>query len=218
MFLAVAATEMEMCPFLEGTKDADGRWRTLLCGVGPVEAAVRLGRFLAENREVVDGLLLFGVGGGYVLPKTDPIPLLSVCLAEREVLGDLGICHDGWIEPLPSSLTGETAFVLDAPLLAEAERVLMAKNIGYRRGTFVTVCASSGTGVRGQHLQQQWQGLCENMEGAAVARLCREFGIPMLEVRAVSNLVEDRDMNRWKLQDACVRAGEVAALLIKELA
>lgn len=41
--------------------------------------------------------------------------------------------------------------------------------------------------------------LCENMEGAAVALACRQLSVPMLELRGISNRVEDRDTRQWDL-------------------
>ena len=99
----------------------------------------------------------------------------------------------------------------------EAEAVLAGGRMACRRGTFVTVSCVSGTSRRGDLLARQHQGLCENMEGAAAARVCREFGLPFLELRCVSNLVEERDLRKWRLREACDRCGEAAALLLQGL-
>jgi futalosine hydrolase len=40
------------------------------------------------------------------------------------------------------------------------------------------------------------------MEGAAVAQIAALYGIPMLEVRGISNMVEDRDLRRWDKKTA----------------
>ena len=37
------------------------------------------------------------------------------------------------------------------------------------------------------------------MEGAAVALACRQLSVPLLEIRGISNLVEDRDTSLWNL-------------------
>ena len=37
------------------------------------------------------------------------------------------------------------------------------------------------------------------MEGAAVALACQQMSAPLLEIRGISNLVEDRDTSRWEL-------------------
>ena len=42
----------------------------------------------------------------------------------------------------------------------------------------------------------------ESMEGAACFSICRAFGMPCFEVRAVSNLATDRDKSTWRIADA----------------
>ena len=75
----------------------------------------------------------------------------------------------------------------------------------------------SATVSRGAMLMRQYDGLCENMEGAAVARVCEEYNLPLLEMRTISNFVEERDLTRWKLHEACDEAGKAAAILLKGL-
>ncbi|MCI5143631.1 MAG: hypothetical protein D3909_18280, partial [Candidatus Electrothrix sp. ATG1] len=76
-----------------------------------------------------------------------------------------------------------------------------------------TVSCASGTQHRGDQLGRQFCGLCENMEGAAVVRVCEEFTLPCLEVRCISNMVEDRDREKWRLREACGKAGRAAAVI-----
>jgi futalosine hydrolase len=40
------------------------------------------------------------------------------------------------------------------------------------------------------------------MEGFAVLRACELAGIPAVEVRAVSNEIEEEDRSRWRFEDA----------------
>jgi futalosine hydrolase len=51
------------------------------------------------------------------------------------------------------------------------------------------------------------------MEGAAVARVCKEFSLPCLEIRCISNMVEDRDQAKWQLQEACTQVGKAVATI-----
>jgi futalosine hydrolase len=81
----------------------------------------------------------------------------------------------------------------------------------------VTVNSVSAVLARGNFLQKTWDGICENMEGAAIARVCQEYNLPLVQMRVISNLVEDRDPAKWCLKEACERAGKVAAILVKEL-
>ena len=56
-----------------------------------------------------------------------------------------------------------------------------------------------------------------DMEGAAVARVCGALQVPCLELRCISNMVEDRDLSKWRLREACEKAGATAALLMEEV-
>ncbi|WP_163338029.1 futalosine hydrolase [Desulfopila sp. IMCC35008] len=218
MILVVAATEMELRPFIKEMGPSGKGWETLISGVGPIETAVRLGSYLAGENRRIDSVFNFGVGGAYIPPQPQPtIPLLSVCLAEREIFGDLGICHGEKVEYFSETLSVENVFSLDRCLLDRVFRILETYQVESYLGTFVTVNSASGRLARGDFLRQRWNGICENMEGAAVARVCREVRIPLVEMRVISNLVEDRDPSKWLLRESCERAGKVGALIVKEL-
>jgi futalosine hydrolase len=216
MILALAATQMEMQPFLDHWPGHAPPCLTLVTGVGPLETAVRLTRFLCEHRRKVRAAVNFGIGGAYRQPGGYRQPrLLDLCLADREVLGDLGICLPEGMEYLDRSLTGDLVYRLDAGLLQRCREILDGAAVSCHSGVFVTVNAATATSRRGNMLRQRWQGLCENMEGAAIARVCLEFALSCLEMRVISNLVEDRDPKAWRLREACLKAAETAALVVK---
>jgi len=66
-------------------------------------------------------------------------------------------------------------------------------------GRFLTVATCSGTNARGEELKDRFDGICENMEGAAVALIAARYGIECMELRGISNYVEDRDSSRWNI-------------------
>lgn len=216
MLLVTAATSLEMDAFLSAS--SAGRDVHSLCtGVGPVEAALHLTHYLAATSQTITGVINFGVAGAY-LGDGRGAGLLDICLADREILGDLGIC----IQEQVVALRGESlaifdTFDLDSPLLQQVTTLLEGATIAVHRGTFVTVNCVSGTRRRGDSLARQHQALCENMEGAAVARVCRHFQLPLVELRCISNLVEDRDPTTWRLRDACRRCGQVVARVVEGL-
>lgn len=218
MYLVTSATEHEMQPF-QALCPGGGGVRQLVTGLGPVETAVRLSSWLSRHPGPVSGIINFGVAGAYTgSPGLTSTRLLDICLAEREVLGDLGICFADRIKRFSDKkLRAYDTFTLDRELRAQARRILAAENIFFHSGTFITVNCASGTARRGAMLAAGHRGLCENMEGAAVARVCEEFHLPCLELRCISNMVEDRDPGRWQLEKACVRAAEVTAVLVRHL-
>ncbi|MBU4319798.1 MAG: hypothetical protein KJ739_01735, partial [Nitrospinae bacterium] len=75
-----------------------------------------------------------------------------------------------------------------------------------KSGAFVTVSTVTGTDKRARELEKRFSAaggaICENMEGAAVAHVCAMYGIPMLEIRGISNIVEDRDRSKWDVKTA----------------
>jgi futalosine hydrolase len=216
MILAIAATEIEMAPFVAECAASDLFCRTLVTGVGPVETALRLTRFLCESKHQFDAAIHFGAGGAYILPDQTTQPkLLDICLAEQEVAGDFGICLGETMAYLDSSLTGEIYYNMDTYLLKQSRTILDRLGTNYHTGVFITVNGISGTGPRGKMLQSRWNGLCENMEGAAVARVCRDFNLPCLELRCISNYVEDRDPSTWRLREACQKAAHTAVQLLE---
>lgn len=217
MLLLTAATEMEMAAFVRASAESQDV-ATLVTGVGPVETAVRLSAFLATAATPPTAVVNFGVAGAYVVDGREKAALLDICLAEREVLADLGICVQDEVKQLRGgAFELEESIELDARLLSQASKRLAVAQIPCTIGVFATVSCVSGTHKRGEMIARQRRAICENMEGFAAARACRHFGVPLLELRCISNLVEDRNRQNWQLNKACNRCGEVAALIVNGL-
>jgi futalosine hydrolase len=95
--------------------------------------------------------------------------------------------------------------------LTRAQKFL--KRFNPKIGPFVTISEVSGTRKRADEMEKRFRGICENMEGAAVAQLCTLYDTPFLEIRGISNLVKDRDRKEWNLS-AAVRVSQQAAMEI----
>jgi len=213
MLLIVAATEREMIPVrraLEQRSDVT----CLQTGIGPLETCLQLTRFLSDNNRV-SMVMNIGIAGAFL----DSGPqLLDLCLAEREIVGDFGICSgDEIIRFDRSDLQPPIEFDLRNAVLEQAGAKFASHGIPYCQGAFVTVNCTSGTAARGRYLKERYQALCENMEGAAVARVCKEFELPCLEIRCVSNMVEDRDVSKWRLVETIEKMAAAAVLLAPHL-
>ena len=216
MILVTAATRFELEAFHSHCTSFSG-WTSLLTGIGPVEAATQVSAYLARTTLPVRAVINLGVGGAYMRPSGGA-GLLDMCLADCEVLGDLGICSGDTLEPLRGeAFEVRDVFALDSPEVRHAATVLERLGISYHQGSFVTVSCVSGSRLRGDVLSRMHQGLCENMEGAAVARVCDYFHLPLIELRCISNLVENRNTKNWRLRDACQRCGQVVAQVVQGL-
>lgn len=219
MLLAIAATEFEMKPFQARCLPSGEGPLTLISGVGLLESAVTLTRFLEKHHMNISSVVNFGIGGAYIQADANQtVDVLDLCLASREILGDYGVCSGLGAESFPDpAVGGRSTFLLSEKLLTRADQILETAHLDFHTGSFVTVNGASSTAARGTYLRDQHSAICENMEGAAIARVCEEFSLPLLEIRAISNLVEDRPGVPWKLQEACERAAQTAAILVREI-
>ncbi|MEW6751603.1 MAG: futalosine hydrolase [Candidatus Latescibacterota bacterium] len=237
--LVLTATALEQDKLVAGLQDAvqqqapghtwragrlgPCRVRLVETGIGAVNAAHALTCSLQARRPRL--VLLAGVGGAY---PGSGLAMGDLALAETEAYGDLGVRTPAGWQPLqevgiPLLRRGEeefyNAFPLDpawtgwaAAALAAAPRAAGLPPV--HRGPFLTVQECSGTLALGREREERWGALCESMEGAAVAHLCRAYAVPLVEVRGISNRVEDRCRQTWDLPLAASRAqGAVLALL-----
>src|SRR5690606_22329211 len=136
----------------------------------------------------------------------------EVALATAEYYGDEGVATpDGWIScegiGIPLLEGANARFFNRFPVDEAGVLQVMEVLEGAMAGPFVTVSTCSGTARRGAELADRFGAICEAMEGAAFAHVAALYGTPYLEVRGVSNLVEDRDLSRWRLSDASEAAG-----------
>lgn len=223
MILVTTATEIEMVPLIKKWDQAGAPLSSfgiepLIVGVGPAATSFSLTKRLSGASSNISLVLNFGVGGAYIQPRGILQPqLLDICLAEYEVFGDLGISVGDRFEYLDCELTGRLDIPMKGTELDRAETILRSSGIPTHRGTFVTVSSVSGKRKRGEQLRSRWNGLCENMEGASIAMVSREYGLPVVEIRAVSNYVEDRDTSSWKLLEACESAADAARLILEDV-
>ena len=57
----------------------------------------------------------------------------------------------------------------------------------------------------------------ESMEGAAVFKVCEEFKIPCMQIRAISNIVEERNKEKWNIPLAINNLNKSVEQIISKL-
>jgi futalosine hydrolase len=189
--LVAAATELE-CALL---KD---RVRTIVTGVGQVNMAH--GLTLAIEQQHPDAIIVVGIGGAY---PASGLAIGDVVCAESETFGDLGVeTPEGFLELTDFLQSTYPLQLFPAP----------------RRARFVTVSTCTGTNELSTRIQARSQGAVESMEGAAAVQIATRYGIPIGELRGISNLTGRRDRDSWKVKEAAAAAQVTALDWVSKLA
>ncbi|HJV35978.1 futalosine hydrolase [Geomonas sp.] len=199
--------------------EAGGREVVLaVTGIGKVNAASAATLLL--DRLQPELLINTGCGGAFPLAE---LSVGDLAIASSETFADEGVqTCEGWrgleLIGIPvCELRGErlfNTFPLAAGLAASAVECAAGHGFRAKLGPFLTVSTCSGSAAHGEELLTRYAGICENMEGAALAQVAHLYGVPFLEVRGISNLVEDRDLSRWDLKLA---VGQVQRFLLEYL-
>ncbi len=167
-------------------------------------------------------LILFGVGGAY---PSAGLEVGDIAIAGKEIYGDEGVlAKDGFhgteFIGIPLLKEGRkkyfNEFPLDKNLIKHVTRYAL-RVTNFKSGTFVTVSTCTGTRKRALELKKRYGAICENMEGAAVAHICAIYGVPMLEIRGISNIVKDRDKSRWDIKLAAENCQKAVMEMLKEI-
>ena len=187
-------------------------------GIGKAAAAAAATALLAGNS--VTTLWMLGCGGAY--PQAG-LKIGDLALAARELFADEGVMTSQGFRDL--SATGMpmrpgpppcfNSWPTDSDLFHWARQALAdyaaAEEIKLGCGPFATVSTCTGTTATAREIADRTGAICENMEGAGAALACQQMGIPFLELRGISNLVEDRQPQRWDLP-AGMNAAQKAVL------
>jgi nucleoside phosphorylase len=179
MLLVVAATERE----LGAVERAAGETATLVCGIGPVEAAAHTAAALAATRP--DALLHVGLAGARGLEP--PAVVIGSEAVYEDADSPLVVSR---VPPDPGLLGAARRALPDAPVLA----IGTSARVGGTRSCTV-----------------------EAMEGFSVLRAAALAGVPALEVRAISNDVDEPDRARWRFEDALAALADALPRLLAEL-
>ena len=167
-------------------------------GVGPVNAAHAVTLFLAQAD--ARAIVICGVGGAY---PSSGVHVGDVVCAASECYGDLGATS-------PSGFLDMKALgfpVVEAPVPLFNQIPMQVFPVE-RRVPFVTLSTCTGTETVARELETRTGGAVESMEGAAVAHVAHLHGVPVGEVRGISNVVTNRDTSTWRLKDAAAAAQE----------
>ncbi|PSM44474.1 futalosine hydrolase [Streptomyces dioscori] len=194
---AVPAERDAVAAAFTASAPASSVLRPLAGGVGPAAAAASTAAALtaaALGGEPYDLVVSAGIGGGF----QPDAPVGSLVLADEITVADLGAeTADGFV-PVTELGFGTVTHRPPNSLVREIAAVT-----GARQGSVLTVSTVTGSAARAVELRRRHpRALAEAMEGFGVAEAAAAHGVPVLEIRAVSNPVGPRDRAAWRIGEA----------------
>jgi futalosine hydrolase len=196
--LLCVATEFEGALLRERLDGSHAQMAIVRTGVGPVNAAHAVTLFLATTG--ARAIVVCGVGGAY---PSSGLDVGDVVCAASECYGDLGATSPSGF--LDMKALGFPVVEAPSPLFNEIPMQVFPVQ---RRVPFVTITSCTGTEDGAREIERRTAGAVESMEGAAIAHVAHLHGVPVGEVRGISNIVTNRDTTTWRLKEAAAAAQE----------
>lgn len=185
--LVVAATKAELT-FLyqhfnlqEGNFIEDKNFDVLITGVGMVATAFSLGKYLSQKYNLV---LNLGIAGSF----DRSMELGKIVNITEDTFAELG-AEDG-----ENFLT-----ITDLGFGEDTYHSKSIVNTGLPKVSGVTVNRVSGNDMNIKNLVKRLNPATESMEGAAILYACHQEKIDCLQIRSISNYVEPRNKDNWKI-------------------
>jgi futalosine hydrolase len=184
-------------------KVAEERWNSenheihlLVMGVGVFNTLYELKNRL--NQFSYSLIIQAGIGGSYQKNK----PLGKVYYMATERFGDIGLEQkDGSFTSIfETPLMDKNSFPFKEGVLINPEATL-AKFLPVAHG--ITLNTVTGTQGKAEKIIEKYPEVeIENMEGASFFYVCLKENIPFMSIRSISNYVENRNKEQWKMEEA----------------
>jgi len=189
--LLVVATQQEVIE--DKLKDCT----VLITGVGMVNTSIQMTKELMRNK--YDLVINMGVAGSF----SDAIKIGNVVEVIEDSFSELGF-ENGLEFDQFSDFRLVTEYSVDGK--TDLEKL---------KG--ITVNTVHGNEASIAEIRNRLKPDVESMEGAAVLKVCKEFSIPCMQIRAISNKVEKRNKENWNMTLAIQNLNDSVEKIIAEL-
>jgi futalosine hydrolase len=199
--LVVAATELEIPRLISGPRGAHSI-EVLVTGVGMVATAAHVAQALARTR--YDLALNFGVCGSFDA-QFEPGTVVHVT---EDRLSELGAEDGDVFLPIEELGLNQSSVIVNGALPQNEALLQLPRVCG------ITVNTVHGSDASIAAIRQRCRPQVESMEGAAFAYACALAAVPYAQVRAVSNVVERRNRNAWRMDLAIGELNDAALRIL----
>jgi len=203
--LVVAATKAELTFLYQhfNLPDTDfvesKNFDLLITGIGMVATAFALGRYLSSKYSLVVNL---GIAGSF----DRDIALGTVLNITEDTFAELGAENEDEFLTIVDLGFGENHYTSTT-----------TENINLPTVSGITVNCVTGSEKSIKNLINRLNPTTESMEGAAVFYACKQLNIKSLQIRSISNYVEPRNKDNWKIGLAIKNLNDWAISFIGEM-
>jgi futalosine hydrolase len=207
--LLAAATVNEISPTMEWLSGNYGV-KVLITGIGSTATAFALTKSILGQRP--DIVIQAGIAGSF----SQQYPPGSVVFIDEEIIADMGAIEQGrLIDIFDMGFAAGNEKPFTNRMLANPSTAKYNYGVDFVRGATVNGISSSSLQV--SLIKEKYNPVVESMEGAALHYVCLMESIPFLQLRAVSNLVGERNKANWKFREAITNLNEKLNVIITDL-
>ena len=182
-----------------------------LAGVGPIAAATNTA--IQLTKQCYDLVISAGIGGGFKA-KTH---IGDLVIANEIISGDLGAQSEDGFLSLDKLGFGTNHIAAPKSLTTRMYNTLSASSSLKTRvhiGDIITLSTATGTLTTAHELAHRYpNAYAEAMEGYGVAFAANQAGIPVIELRSISNMVGPRQREEWDIPTALRTLKQVCSIL-----
>ena len=196
--LITAATKMEIQPLMDAKDtirtNAEIVFHT--SGIGMMATTFSLARAIEQYKPEL--VVQAGIAGCF----DAMFPLGTIVVVGKEYIADMGVTENNlWKDVFDMNLADPNEFPFSNKQLINPNipefNVLKSPVV-----TGVSVNTISTDTQIIQQIQQHYHPYIESMEGAAMHYVCLKNCIPFIQIRAISNIVGERNKKAWKLKES----------------
>lgn len=171
----------------------------LITGIGMLNTTFELTNYLSKNS--ADIVINLGIAGSF---KKDLI-IGTVCEVINDTLSELGVENkDGFVTLKKLGFNTQNTFMTNP-------------RTSLINVSSVTVNTVHGNKKSISNILQRLNPDIETMEGAACMMVCEKFNVPCLQIRSISNFIEERNKENWDIPLAVKNLNAEARKIISNL-
>lgn len=161
-------------------------------GLGAIDFAIAFQKFLTQNK--IDRVILFGLAGA----QKNSFSLTQVLIIKNNFNADETVWQKNEFTSFES--LGLKMYKKENNKLNHG--IQLAKKLKYPIADAISVQMLSDNKKFNQLRLAKYNAKIECMEGAAFQKICKEYKIPFVELRAISNFIGERNKEKWQVQNA----------------